>query len=133
MELLNKAHKQGTTDYETVTMTNNYAKSWLIKKKIPNMMPHYLKSRGRLPLACSYLYQKYPDLNNFTFDKLDESQKCINKLRELKRRLNLVHKEKKKPVKNNLVDEMLVRFSEKLGDDNIFETKINHHVYIMSV
>ena len=56
---------------------------------------------------------------NFTFDKLDESQKCINKLRELKRRLDLIEisSVKQDNMKKASVDNMLLDFSEKLSDD----------------
>ena len=54
---------------------------------------------------------------NFTFDKVRTSQKCINKLCELKRRLALVKKDKDAVVTGSVTDEMLSGFSQKLGDD----------------
>ena len=54
---------------------------------------------------------------NFTFDKVRTSQRCINKLRELKRRLELIGKNKNKGSKDDSTDKMLIRFSQKLGDD----------------
>tara|TARA_R110001583_G_scaffold94339_4_gene237781 strand:- start:827 stop:4903 length:4077 start_codon:yes stop_codon:yes gene_type:complete len=70
MDLLNKAHKQGTTDYETVTMTNNYAKSWfssLVSGKV---------NEGRIPEEEVKLglywqavtYEPYTPLTDTIFD-----------------------------------------------------------------
>ena len=54
---------------------------------------------------------------NFTFDKVRTSQKCINKLCELKRRLALVKKDRDAVITSYVADEMLSGFSQKLGDD----------------
>ena len=54
---------------------------------------------------------------NFTFDKVRASQKCVNKLCELKRRLALVGNKKDGDVIESIADEMLAGFSQKLGDD----------------
>ncbi len=54
---------------------------------------------------------------NFTFDKIRTSQKCINKLCELKRRLVLVEEDRSGKMTVPVADEMLKRFSQKLGDD----------------
>jgi cysteinyl-tRNA synthetase len=54
---------------------------------------------------------------NFTFDKVRTSQKCINKLRELKRRLALVRKDNSGDAVGSSTDEMLEGFSKKLGED----------------
>ncbi len=54
---------------------------------------------------------------NFTFDKVRTSQKCINKLCELKRRLALVKKDTDAIVTASVADKMLLGFSQKLGDD----------------
>ena len=51
------------------------------------------------------------------FDKVRTSQKCINKLCELKRRLALVKKDSDAIVTGSVTDEMLSGFSQKLGDD----------------
>jgi len=53
---------------------------------------------------------------NFTFDKIQTSQKCINKLYELKRRLSLVEKNKD-GGDESAADKMLAGFSQKLEDD----------------
>ena len=54
---------------------------------------------------------------NFTFEKVQASQKCVNKLSELKRRLELVGQDKVGDVAGSNADKMLVGFSSKLGDD----------------
>ena len=54
---------------------------------------------------------------NFTFDKVKTSQKCINKLCELKRRLVLVEIGRDGDVAVPDTDEMLAGFFQKLGDD----------------
>ena len=73
------------------------------------------------PSAIRYtlISTHYRSKLNFTFDKLDESQKCINKLRELKRRLDLIERGvlDKNGVNEASVKNMLSGFSEKLGDD----------------
>ena len=73
------------------------------------------------PCAIRYtlISTHYRSKLNFTFDKLDESQKCINKLRELKRRLDLIEisSVEQDNMKKASVDNMLLDFSEKLSDD----------------
>ena len=60
---------------------------------------------------------------NFTFNKLENSQKCINKLRELKRRLLLIkkdqeiHSEELNGIISQSIKEMLHNFSKSLGND----------------
>ncbi len=73
------------------------------------------------PSAIRYtlISTHYRSKLNFTFDKLDESQKCINKLRELKRRFDLIENGMvaEDGVNKTSVENMLSDFSEKLGDD----------------
>ena len=61
---------------------------------------------------------------NFTFNKLEDSQKCINRLRELRRRLSIIKKDeesKMSGVDNDAISQsikaMLENFSQKLSND----------------
>ena len=69
----------------------------------------------RYTLISTHYRQKL----NFTFDKIKSSQKCVNKLRELKRRTGLVSVDistKGQGIESASI-EMLVKFKEKLSDD----------------
>jgi cysteinyl-tRNA synthetase len=61
---------------------------------------------------------------NFTFNKVEDSQKCINRLRELKRRLSIIKKNKEDRVEEidntisqNLTEDMIKTFSQRLSND----------------
>ena len=67
----------------------------------------------RYTLISTHYRQKL----NFTFDKIKSSQKCVNKLRELKRRALLIDVEANRQDVEKLSADMLNGFKEKLGDD----------------
>jgi len=67
----------------------------------------------RYTLISTHYRQKL----NFTFDKIKSSQKCVNKLRELKRRTLIINAEANGQDVEKLSADMLNRFQEKLGDD----------------
>jgi cysteinyl-tRNA synthetase len=69
----------------------------------------------RYTLISTHYRQKL----NFTFDEIKSSQKCVNKLRELKRRAELVDVDAAVGGQNNEATsvEMLAKFKEKLSDD----------------
>jgi cysteinyl-tRNA synthetase len=67
-------------------------------------------------LRYTLISTHYRSKLNFTFEKVKAAQKCINKLRELKRRLKKIDNEEDE-VLNSETETMLSKFSEKLGDD----------------
>ena len=67
----------------------------------------------RYTLISTHYRQKL----NFTFDKIKSSQKCVNKLRELKRRALLIDIDAEGKDVEKLSSDMLGKFQEKLGDD----------------
>ena len=67
----------------------------------------------RYTLISTHYRQKL----NFTFDKIKSSQKCVNKLRELKRRALIIDAEANGEGVEKLSTDMLNKFQEKLGDD----------------
>jgi len=75
---------------------------------------------GYSPEALRYtlISIHYRQKLNFTFDKVKSSQKCINKLRELKRRAKLLADSKVQgdDISRNCIS-MLKAFNEKLSDD----------------
>jgi len=77
-----------------------------------------LLEKGFSPEALRYtlISTHYRSKLNFTFEKVKVAQKCINKLRELKRRLKKIDNEEDE-VLNSETETMLSKFSEKLGDD----------------
>ena len=54
---------------------------------------------------------------NFTFEKVRTAQKCIYKLRELKRRLQGLENDGNEGKMDTETENMLSKFSEKLSDD----------------
>jgi len=54
---------------------------------------------------------------NFTSDKVRASQKCIQRLKEVKRRLEKIEDDGNEVISNAQIENMLTRFSEKLSDD----------------
>ena len=77
-----------------------------------------LLGKGFSPEALRYtlISTHYRSKLNFTFEKVKAAQKCINKLRELKRRLKKIDNEEDE-VLNSETETMLSKFSEKLEDD----------------
>ena len=77
-----------------------------------------LLEKGFSPEALRYtlISTHYRSKLNFTFEKVKAAQKCINKLRELKRRLKKIDNEEDE-VLNSETETMLYKFSEKLEDD----------------
>ena len=73
----------------------------------------YSSESLRYTLISTHYRQKL----NFTFDKIKSSQKCVNKLRELKRRVFLIDAEAKGEGVEKSSTDMLNKFQEKLGDD----------------
>ena len=78
-----------------------------------------LLDKGCSPEAIRYtlISTHYRSKLNFTFDKVITSQKCINKLRELKRRLQKIEDDGSEEKSNIETENMLSKFSYKLGDD----------------
>jgi cysteinyl-tRNA synthetase len=78
-----------------------------------------LLEMGHSPEALRYtlISTHYRQKLNFTFDKVKSSQKCINKLRELKRRSLLIDADQNGESCVESTEKMLAKFSEKLGDD----------------
>jgi cysteinyl-tRNA synthetase len=78
-----------------------------------------LLDKGFSPEAIRYtlISTHYRSKLNFTSDKVRASQKCIHKLRELKRRLEKVEDDGSKVDSDSEIENMLIRFSEKLSDD----------------
>jgi len=75
--------------------------------------------KGYSPEAIRYtlISTHYRSKLNFTFDKVSASQKCINKLRELKRRLQRIEDDGSEENPNKDTEDMLSKLSDKLGDD----------------
>ena len=78
-----------------------------------------LLEKGFSPEALRYtlISTHYRSKLNFTFEKVKDSQKCINKLLELKRRLKKVDSEGESKKDFSPTAVMLEKFSVKLGDD----------------
>ena len=55
---------------------------------------------------------------NFTSDKVRASQKCIQRLKEVKRRLEKIEDDGNEVISNAQIENMLTRFSEKLSDEH---------------
>ena len=81
-------------------------------------LPDLLK-KGFSPEAIRYtlLSTHYRQKLNFTFEKVKASQKAIYRLRELKRRLEIVESSTMETTETHHTDEMLDQFSEFLSDD----------------
>ena len=87
-------------------------------------MENYYTLRDLLEKGCSPEALRYT-LNsthyraklNFTFEKVKAAQKCINKLRELKRRLKQIENDGEEKSLNSETEDMLSKFSDQLGDD----------------
>tara|TARA_B100000315_G_C14169600_1_gene403899 strand:- start:4 stop:591 length:588 start_codon:yes stop_codon:yes gene_type:complete len=75
--------------------------------------------KGYSPEAIRYtlISTHYRSKLNFTFDKVSASQKCINKLIELKRRLQRIEDDGSEEKPNKETENMLSKFSDKLSDD----------------
>ena len=78
-----------------------------------------LLDKGYSPESLRYtlISTHYRQKLNFTFDKIKSSQKCVNKLRELKRRALIIDAEANGRDIEKLSTDMLNKFMEKLGDD----------------
>jgi cysteinyl-tRNA synthetase len=78
-----------------------------------------LLEKGCSPEAIRYtlISTHYRSKLNFTLEKVKSSQKCINKLLELKRRLHTVEKEGDPKSEDSPTGAMLTNFSKQLGDD----------------
>lgn len=78
-----------------------------------------LLEKGCTPEALRYtlISTHYRSKLNFTFEKVRNSQRCINKLKELKRRLCLIKKNGENSELDAGTEKMIAGFSEKLGDD----------------
>lgn len=78
-----------------------------------------LLEKGCTPEALRYtlISTHYRSKLNFTFEKVRNSQRCINKLKELKRRLCLIKKDGENSELDAGTEKMIAGFSEKLGDD----------------
>ena len=92
-------------------------------QKMSKSMGNFYTLRDLLEKGCSPEALRYTLISthyrsklNFTFEKVKAAQKCINKLRELKRRLKKIDNEEDE-VLNSETETMLSKFSEKLGDD----------------
>ena len=78
-----------------------------------------LLEKGCRPEALRYtlISTHYRSKLNFTFEKVKASQKCINKLRELKRRLKKIENDGEEKSLNSETEDMLSKFSDQLDDD----------------
>ncbi len=78
-----------------------------------------LLEKGLNPEAIRYtlISTHYRAKLNFTFEKVETAQKSINKLRELKRRLNNVINSDCKSAFDDETKNMLEKFTNQLGDD----------------
>ena len=78
-----------------------------------------LLEKGCSPEAIRYtlISTHYRSKLNFTFEKVRTAQRCINKLRELKRRLENVKEDGSNNNPHPQTEKMLAGFSEILGDD----------------
>ena len=92
-------------------------------QKMSKSMGNFYTLRDLIEKGCSPEALRYTLIStyyrsklNFTFEKVKAAQKCINKLRELKRRLRKIDNEEEE-VLNSETETMLSKFSEKLGDD----------------
>jgi cysteinyl-tRNA synthetase len=92
-------------------------------QKMSKSMGNFYTLRDLLEKGCSSEALRYTLISthyrsklNFTFEKVKVAQKCINKLRELKRRLKKIDNEEDE-VLNSETETMLSKFSEKLEDD----------------
>jgi len=78
-----------------------------------------LLDKGYSPESLRYtlLSTHYRQKLNFTFEKVKASQKCVNKLRELKRRSILINSENNGQDVGQMSANMVSKFNEKLADD----------------
>ena len=78
-----------------------------------------LLDKGYSPESLRYtlLSTHYRQKLNFTFEKVKASQKCVNKLRELKRRSILINSENNGQDVGQISENMVSKFNEKLADD----------------
>ena len=78
-----------------------------------------LLEKGCSPEAIRYtlISTHYRSKLNFTFEKVRTAQKCIYKLRELKRRLQGLEDDGNEGKMDAETENMLSKFSEKLSDD----------------
>jgi cysteinyl-tRNA synthetase len=93
-------------------------------QKMSKSMGNFYTLRDLLEKGCSPEALRYTLISthyrsklNFTFEKVKAAQKCINKLRELKRRLKKIDNDGESEVLNSETETMLSKFSAKLGDD----------------
>ncbi|RMZ49303.1 cysteine--tRNA ligase [Candidatus Marinimicrobia bacterium PRS2] len=93
-------------------------------QKMSKSMGNFYTLRDLLEKGCSPEALRYTLISthyrsklNFTFEKVKAAQKCINKLRELKRRLKKIDNDGESEVLNSESETMLSKFSAQLGDD----------------
>ena len=93
-------------------------------QKMSKSMGNFYTLRDLLEKGCSPEALRYTLISthyrsklNFTFEKVKAAQKCINKLRELKRRLKKIEDNGKSKSLNSETENMLSKFSDQLGDD----------------
>ena len=93
-------------------------------QKMSKSMGNFYTLRDLLEKGCSPEALRYTLISthyrsklNFTFEKVKAAQKCINKLRELKRRLKKIENDGEKKSLNLETEDMLSKFSDQLGDD----------------
>jgi cysteinyl-tRNA synthetase len=99
---LHNEHLRVDNQKMSKSLNNYYTLRDLIKKG-------FTSESIRYTLISTHYRQRL----NFTFEKLDIAQKAINRLRELKRRLELVENEKGKSINCQIE----IQFQEKLSDD----------------
>ena len=80
-----------------------------------------LLKKGYSPESIRYalLSSHYRQKLNFTFERLDNAQKAINKLQELSRRLKLISDDENKDSAEytNKTNEFIIDFNKQLSDD----------------
>ena len=93
-------------------------------QKMSKSMGNFYTLRDLLEKGCSPEALRYTLISthyrsklNFTFEKVNSAQKCINKLKELKRRLKKIDNDNDDEVLNSKTETMLSNFSTNLGDD----------------
>ena len=93
-------------------------------QKMSKSMGNFYTLRDLLEKGCSPEALRYTLISthyrsklNFTFEKVKVAQKCINKLRELKRRLKKIENDGEEKSLNSETEDMLSKFSDQLGDD----------------
>ena len=93
-------------------------------QKMSKSMGNFYTLRNLLEKGCSpeairytLISTHYRSKLNFTFEKVRTAQRCINKLRELKRRLEKVKEDGSNNNPHPETEKMLAGFSAILGDD----------------